>query len=127
MSEPDKPNRKFWQFHLSTALLLVLAAGAISMANFAPRETANPMEGVAPFKLAYSTIRLFKSGWPMKIYHWKMYDDKGTLIADFWTDGTGANGERTNLLVAIGLLAVLAVTLESFVRRKGRRRKARKP
>jgi len=55
----DKP-RRFWQIHLSTALVLMLAAGMFSGANL----TIRPRVHEFRFEPSFGSMRLYR-GWPI--------------------------------------------------------------
>ena len=62
MSEAEKPARRFWQIHLSTAVLLTLLIGAFLLANLGVRRDAGIwFPGVGPNGY---TLTAFEYGFP---------------------------------------------------------------
>ena len=140
----DKPNRKFWQFYLSTAIVAVLLAGALLGANLmelgqlrVPFSTDEPSYVQGPYR-----------GWP---FPYELVE--GPKSVRVICLNTGPNGEETfvqendettpvhleparyfeeiptidnvasNIIVCIGALLLVTLGLETLIRR----REARKP
>ena len=61
----DKPRRKFWQFHLSTAVSFVLMVGGLLYANFGPHFSNPILVGSYTDPGDYSFFRYRLIGWPL--------------------------------------------------------------
>jgi hypothetical protein len=65
MNDPQlKPKRRFWQIHLSTAILLVFVAASLSYVNTTPHRKKIQMGPEYSFELD-------QQGWPFEIYDWE--------------------------------------------------------
>ena len=100
----DKPKRKFWQFHLSTAVLMMFATGGVLLANHREYEfTPGSIMGERNYPKT-------GSGWPFNIESSQILDFRSAYI--LFNVGTG-------VCIVIGL----GVASEYLLRR----REARKP
>ena len=61
MSEQDKPKRRFWQIHLSTAILLMISAGIAIGISLLPHQVSIPMPRPHPPYI------YLEQGWPYRI------------------------------------------------------------
>ncbi len=122
MSEPAKPKRPWFRFHLSTAVLLTLTAGGMVWPNVIP----NPR-----YQYVHYTYRAMYSryyGWPVafawshnravideerKISRGELYPMKLSWIPGLLIDGA----------FFVGVLGLVAFLSESIIRH----REARKP
>jgi hypothetical protein len=102
-----KSNRRFWQIHLSTALVLMLIVGVLGFANFVERQTnpAEDIQGLAPESVGAHPV-VPTLGRPVPVYqkfgrHW--YLDK---------EGVG-----WNIYYATLLLLLATAMLEALARR----------
>ncbi len=130
-----QPNRRFWQIYLSTAVVVMLAAGCLVGANVLPRQGQ-------PYKLhaldsqeaaVYDTTdfgHYLIRGWPLEFQRW--YDGSNP-IASAWLfvgwdrEDLGLIAHRPLLAdIAFGIivLSMVAVVCERFFRRREARRRA---
>jgi len=119
--------RRFWQIHLSTAVVLTLVSGAIMYANFRPERMflvsgwGPPVsEGKLPHPIYEPYIHY---GWPLGFYTERAPDHNETGWDATAYLGVRNSKLRMNCLYWLLILAATTVTLEFFVRR----REARKP
>jgi hypothetical protein len=127
MDSPPK-KRRFWQLHLSTAVLLMLAAGGILWIETRERfvKAAYDLEGdelknYAKARFSDSPPRwisksLVTRGWPLWFYGY--YELEATWITHF-----NAIGLVIDSLVSIAFLLIVGFSLEWRIRR----REGRKP
>lgn len=94
MSESEKPRRRFWRIHLSTALLMMIAAGLMLALNV---------------RVLNSTTSVY--GWPQACFYVERTRSYCVL-------------EALALNIEVGLLAVVAVgCLSEWLIRDGEARK----
>jgi len=102
----DKP-RRFWQIHLSTALILSLCAGAILALNL-------HRDAVA--------AGLYYHGWPFRCYQSKTLEFSFGGDAPEYNvvmpDGVSRNELFLNICVAALLLATVGIVAEYLIRRR---------
>jgi len=110
-----RPPRRFFQLHLSTALVLMLLAAGVLAANVLPRAHQ------------FGNLKYEVSGWPWVLYVEVDYDDPGyyTLVTlqrgwatersvkDYWYARMSGN-----IAVALGILTIAALVLEWRLRRR---------
>jgi hypothetical protein len=65
MSEPEKPKRKFWQFHLSTTVMSLLAVSVFMFANLhrVGIERIKFYQGLGVWE--NTTLKFNNLGWPL--------------------------------------------------------------
>ena len=125
MSESEKPKRKFWQFHLSTAVALVIVAGGVAGAN---------LTNSKPRRLSLGIQKQY--GWPLVAHEtndlsilqpdcslssdecfkkfaleWSKSESRWNRIAAF-----------IDSLIAIGILVAVAFCSEFLIRRREARK-----
>ena len=151
MDTPPK-KRRFWQFHLSTAILFMLAAGGIMWRNAIPvyelircdSEIAAPVTitdamntqayNIREMNWSYNQyLRIRKYGWPLQFWEcrnavyaedWKWLERNSSMNDSDWlTDSNGKLNLAFNLSVWIGCLLFTTAAFEWFLRR----REGRKP
>src|SRR6185369_10158628 len=87
MSEAEKPTRKFWQLHLSTAVLLLLTVGAVMLVNSFPRYdrlTVFPTKP-QPGMLSHVMGRVIVYGWPEEcLFSYHGFEDHWNGFAIFF-------------------------------------------
>ena len=100
----DRP-RRFWQIHLSTAMILMLAAASLLYLNLNPQ-----VHGFGPWY-----------GWPAIAYRGD-FAEAAFLENAFGRKITGIDsaGLLTNVTVCLGLLGVTAVLCELIIRRRSK-------
>ena len=106
--EPAKARRKFWQFHLSTAVILSLTSGGMLLANLPMRlSPVNPG----------SNVVVYERGWPLNI---ETGGDagRGVLSHERWI----LDGILTNVVFAVGMFIVIAIGSEMLIRRREARK-----
>jgi hypothetical protein len=115
MTDTSSPKRRFWQVHLSTAVLMMVVTGVVSWLNTI--QCYAPPLGTAvncsffcgwPLDAADLTGR----GWPVKFTPWEMAD--GSVVYFEWSMLT------INGLICLALLIVAAIAIEWFTRRMKR-------
>ena len=106
--------RKWFQIHLSTALVLMFAAGGLLWANL----QAEDYDDVATLSSGY-TYR----GWPLSSYRIQWWGDPAQTIPEVpaeWSRGNLA----IDLAAALGILAAVTLAFESQARRREKNREA---
>jgi hypothetical protein len=118
MSEPDKPKRRFWQFHLSTAILMTVAAGGLFGLNLTKH-------------IGYRNVNMMPLGAPESVYFSYPYHGQGWPFAFWWTlldDETGSKYAFTgwdliaDLSICVAILASIFFVSESIIRRREARK-----
>jgi hypothetical protein len=115
MNEPEKPKRRWFQFHLSTMVLLSVTAGGVLWANIVdrnrrvvPTSVIHEYEGGPEIPIEYGEFS--ERGWPMsyRFDYAGMFQAQKTpsLLFDF--------------VIAIGMLTAVAIASEWWIRRKNR-------
>jgi len=61
----DKPTRQWLQFHLSTAILLSLTAGALMWANYVNAECNEPDNDTTDYDVIHHHLSCKRLGWPV--------------------------------------------------------------
>ncbi|MCY3019471.1 MAG: hypothetical protein NTW87_10655 [Planctomycetota bacterium] len=106
----DAPQKRPWfQFYLSTALILSLAAGALMLLNFRERSVrqVSPIEGD-------SELNVVDAGWPLWA-HRKV--GRYPLPVTDW-EGWNMDHLALNCLAGVVLLAMIAVVLQPTMRQR---------
>ena len=81
MSDPAKPPRRRWQFHLGTVVAATLCAGAMLGVNFHERELIEPYGGAAPYICDEKGVaRVSGFGWPCVCTLRLEFDDSQTAM-----------------------------------------------
>ena len=117
MDEPPKKYR-FWQLHLSTAVLLMLLIAWLAKINIVPSDNFRD----------HGEYTVTSYGWPIHIIH---YDFKGRTDYEGKSNAWDVDDSRVgtlyrsiliaiieNLLVAISLVANVAFLSECLIRRR---------
>jgi hypothetical protein len=110
--------RRFrFQFHLSTAIVMMLVAGALLGLNL--RRWPHEEEGLS--RIAYIEADMFDSGWPFVAY--EHCDFKGKLLGvmggDVWDEWQYA-GLMGDALLALAIIVAAGVLCEWLIRRRSR-------
>jgi hypothetical protein len=105
--------RRFWQIHLSTAIVLMLVAGGLTGINVEKRQTLVQGEFVQR--------HMEFAGWPLPDRTFSEWDRNTIYIGHVKTIHQPQNVVM-NILIALVVLGVLAVNLEYFIRRRERGR-----
>jgi hypothetical protein len=122
----SNPKRRWFQIHLSTAVVLMFVAGGLLMFNLRPSLREHVLD--ATVKLDHggyhggslkSDVTTWEWGWPFVFWENHTYGEKSIGDRVFW-DMTAL---FANLVLSFALLAILIVVLEGRIRR----REARKP
>ena len=112
MSEAEKPKRKFWQFHLLTLVLIVLASGGMIAASLHARS-------MGILQVSY--------GWPLEAAGRKLgYEYAGPPpgVEDHGLDlKWKITGALADFIIAVVLIMVVAVVSELLLRRREARKK----
>ena len=85
MSETEKPKRKFWQLHLSTAIIAMLVFSAFSCLNFIPLNVYKYNLGQRVDNYVY--------GWPVEI----VIRQYSNAVGDFFFFRVNFNYQRTGI------------------------------
>jgi hypothetical protein len=111
MSEA-KPKRKFWQFHLSTAVLLILLAGGLLWLQLC--------DYLAQRQYAPLPPGIFASyGWPVLAYKFEYnFYDQGSSVVQESVHRWKPLGVAVDALVALGVLVCAASFSEFLIRRR---------
>jgi hypothetical protein len=138
MSEA-KPKRKFWQLHLSTAVLMMLFSGALLFANLStykgelrpcygavgnPVYTADgiPLRRISDIPTFYT--QTYCRGWPFN--YWKVELDTGDSHYRFVSGSDNPRYFYRNVgldcILGVMLLAAATFTLEFLIRRREARK-----
>jgi hypothetical protein len=106
----DAPRKRPWfQFHLSTAIVLMFVASGLLWANLSESPAGNLSDwGV--------TVHIY--GWPAKVY-WVTSDKTGDGF--FWKERGGYSGLAMDAGAALAVLLAVAVFCEWRIRRRERR------
>ena len=103
----DKPPRRFWQVHLSTAIVLMFVAGALLLANMTKRETWVRGEFIQKM--------MTTSGWPLPDRTYKEYSRNDGRFGHIKRTHETAN-VAANVFIALCILGWLAFILECRIR-----------
>ena len=112
----DKPKRRWFRFHLSTAILLSLTTGALMWANYVSVACDEPDTDYPDYAGIQHHVSSKRLGWP--VVYTQLYDN-----------GHRLNELKTmvipliNFAIAIAIIALVASLSEYTIRR----REARKP
>jgi hypothetical protein len=118
---PDRPppKRRFWQIHLSTAVVMMVVAGFLAFLNFS-KETFNL--GERPYNYFRSSEQFESYGWP-----WKWLTRQEGTVQDFELRPMAGRPWEFKLLsltgsmvVALLMLTGTAVALEYLIRRRSK-------
>jgi hypothetical protein len=123
MSE-TKPKLRFWQFHLSTAIILSIVAAVILFLNIRMRQTDELFE----HDNGGSSIE-DRCGWPFAIYRtipeWLIQAEEADGQSE-WSqhikDNWSYSAIAANLLVGTTILFVVLVSCEWLIRRREARK-----
>ena len=102
----DKP-RRFWQIHLSTAVLICCTLSAFVWLNL-----DGGYSGGGPNADTYTC------GFPMKAYLWQHYNEDGVVDISEWESLT--ESALTNSLMALSCTFNVAFISEYLIRRKSK-------
>ena len=108
MGERETPRRKRFQFHLSTAIVVMTVIGALSYVSMAAIQNS-------PSILANDEFRYrsyYEVGWPIPS-HTAQWDGNGIHVIDLWLPAM-----LGNLAVNGGLVILAAIASEWLIRRK---------
>jgi len=110
MSELEKPKRKFWQFHLSTAVLMMFVVGGQLWTNTSGTDRLR--------------IGIIYFGWPIAFYGDATKATYSFLGATESAPLEGFSYLRfaENAIVNLAILAALAFLFETRIRRRESRR-----
>ena len=119
--------RRWFQIHLSTAIVLMFVAGALMWANFREMPPETERQHYASEEAYDSAVfdRVFSNlywGWPCVVY--EQYVPYGMVR---WKDDPlpykwNWKGVAINALTALAILGGVAVICESIIRRQDRRK-----
>jgi len=127
----DTPKRRFWQIHLSTAVVLMLVSGAFLGANCLERvterydETQQAQLNYA-FRMRqtvgeYPTSHTFvcvTNGWPLQ-FSGRIVDEAGNVMPFYaWGNEWRNDWLVLNVLLGIALCVVTATICERLIRRE---------
>lgn len=106
-----------FQFHLSTAVVMMLAAGVLLGLNM--QRWPHNVEGLAG--IAYDGAELFDNGWPFVARAHCDFKGKlfGVMGGDVWDQWHYA-GLASDILVALSIIIAVGVLCEWLVRRRAR-------
>jgi hypothetical protein len=129
MSEPatlavTASRRRFWQLHLSTCLILMLAAGVLTWANVRPTFALVRLDGQT------NCTGVSAHGWPMVAYIDfidRIPTPQELNDAEFRGAPPLLVGRVVDGLCALGILLAVALPLEVLAGRKDRRPKIGSP
>jgi hypothetical protein len=112
MNDSDKPKRKFWQFHLSTAILVMIASGPLLWLNCSPRRSKIFLAHWGdPARDYYADG--FITGWPAPL---KAVEDDGTV------DAVSPIAPVTNMVAGVAILLSVGFISEWLIRRREARK-----
>ena len=107
MSEEERPKRKFWQFHLSTAFLMMVTASGFTWANCVRDDIRSVYLEDRPYGECYY-------GWPTAILYVQTDLDKERVkTTTVYVDGIVKNVGI--LILALGIVVCLN---EELIRRR---------
>ena len=116
----NKPKRRFWQIHLSTAIVLMLLASGLLGLNVQPRNT----------HIEYSSLpgrtHFVQFGWPLTLEYELQVHELGEHVEaqdEGMSFGIKLWAAVSNCILGVIFLLFLAMLLEYLIRR----REARKP
>jgi len=132
----DKPRRRFFQIHLSTAIVLSFVAGGLLWANSSPKHFHNP--SYYPAELAEVESLAIVAAKPMRLdYGWPLVACQRYELADTHPDKNGSYvnsplnwyvynhmsqlGLWVDICAAFAMLLVVALLSEFLIRRKSRK------
>jgi hypothetical protein len=141
MTEPEKPKRKFWRFHLATAIVLVFVASGLLRANMTdrmPKSDEASLAGENHDLLALQFLKLYMAG-IRKRYGWPLVAIELVVAyeheVEFAVDGVPPSiakdtpflrWNRTAVaidsLVTVGLVLAVAFASEWLIRRREARK-----
>jgi hypothetical protein len=106
MSEA-KPKHKFWQFHLVTLVILILATAIVLLLNFSVRHSIDfvVQNDRRPYRSFFENCDSY--GWPWTCYCWMPNLDRWNTVA------LGAD-----IISALLILTLVGVILEHWIRRR---------
>jgi hypothetical protein len=106
--------RKFWQFHLSTAVLISITTGALMWANYRDAECNEPDSDYADYDGIQHRVSCKRSGWPV-------------VYTQLYVDGHRLNEIKTTVIPLINLALGMAVltAIAHFSERRIRHREAK--
>jgi hypothetical protein len=131
----DTPKRRFWQIHLSTAVVLMFVAGGFMWLNSRPDVSIEEGEG----SIVYSLIRVYRYGCPATMYisvedtnaaGYMTKDNKFEVFIGDLTPSTNQRGWHLwiwsglsiDALVAIATLFGGVIVVENRIRRREARK-----
>jgi hypothetical protein len=114
----EKPKRKFWQFHLSTALILTIAASIILLLNIRLRDTEELIDhggGQSSIEQHY--------GWPCTVYRsLPNYVLARSDVFDDLKSKWSFTGLLINATLSTSVLAIVILVSESIIRHRETRK-----
>jgi hypothetical protein len=125
MSDPERPTRKFWQFHLLTLVLMTITVGTMLLIYFSPRiEVSQKWNG--------GVSRSYTYGWPIELIivedtqrEWLFRDELLATSYSAWEQFRYHSGTGTfvlafilDLITAAGSLCLSALVPEYLIRRR---------
>ena len=122
MSEAEKPKRRFWQLHLSTAVLLMLVTGGLMFANFqfGPELYAKLHDIPAPARNPLPSPKIFYRvrGWPFMSS--SIVEATPSQTNSYcWLDGEAfMAGAVFNVPICILIICTFAFVCEYLIRRR---------
>ena len=121
----DKPKRRLWQIHLSTAIVLMFVAGVLIFLNISPHQAEENWGKMEDFVSGGQHITY---GFPRECF-----DDEANQMNTYFTRYTNVHGfvlsiwKTNNLIIdvlfAITIFVAVTIACEWLIRR----REARKP
>ena len=101
--------RHFWQIHLSTAVVLMFAAGGLLWASCKSSKDSH-----------FGVLNIRQSGWPWPFFKWNTAQGDPTIRFS-WSSLT------SNIAVALGVLLVLAILFEYLAQENEAGRRGLRP
>jgi hypothetical protein len=124
----DKPKRRFWQLHLSTAVAMMLLAGLMIWPNVVPNPSC---QYVGAHVMRWTIANADYYGWPAA-FAWRLYSVETWATAEKGEPGPMKLYWVPGLFIDVAVIALCVVTLaclsESFLRhREGSQDMSEKP
>jgi hypothetical protein len=117
------PKRRWFQFHLMTAILVMLLAGALSWANSRMRPVGNSGDIVVPEDIVAEGWLGMQWGWPFCFYERVQPDSFGPSLTPLasWPTEFHWQALAWDILIAVAILLGAAFLCEAILRRAAAR------